>query len=80
MRISIREGDSGWNTWQDLSRSVVTLDGNIVKGVITADENLGYVVVYMKDSWGYPAIGDNGTLIEQKQHGRVEITFKDVEI
>jgi hypothetical protein len=41
MRISVVEGDSGYNTWQDLNKAIVTLDGEEKFGVLTADEMLG---------------------------------------
>lgn len=77
MRISLIEGDSGYNTWQDLSKAVVTLDGEVVKNCLTADEMLGFVLV----DDGYELVGSNFTKFSwrpktKKLHGVVRITFK----
>lgn len=75
MRISTKEGDSGYNTWQDMSKAVVTLDGDIMYDVLTADEMLGYVIIMVPqtvDMFGYERVLGYK---EEKHFGRVVITF-----
>jgi hypothetical protein len=75
MRISRIEGDSGYNTWQDLSRAVVTLDGEIVRDCYTADETLGMVLTAVRTEFDTLQWDDDGNLIMEKRYGRVNITF-----
>lgn len=68
MRISVKPGDPGYNTWQDFSKARVTLDGERILSVVTADELLGFVTTI---EWDYTT----GKAVEIKHRGKVEITF-----
>jgi len=75
MRISVIEGDSGFNCWQDFSKAVVTLDGEPVYNVLTADEMLGFVLVQDRNEWGFLQFDEDGEILTKKLRGRVVITF-----
>lgn len=71
MRISVEPGDTGY---QDDTRNIeVTLNGIVVEHVITADEELGFVLFYPTDENGDFIHLDNGRLVRQMKMGKVVI-------
>lgn len=84
MRISIREGDSGYNLWQDFSKAIVQCNGEQLcspsdhpfgYNVITADEMLGFVEILDTNMFGLAQYDEDGNVITKKLRGHVVITF-----
>lgn len=51
----------------------VYVDGETFKDVILADEDQGYVVIPKKNNSGSLLIGDDGNIMTEIVHGRVEV-------
>ncbi len=75
MRVSMDEKDSGFKTWVKL-RDIgvyVFLDGDEVQDVITADDDLGYILKYTSDDAGDPVVIDGNEWAVEELAGAVEI-------
>lgn len=53
----------------------VTIDGQMIRGVLEADSDQGYVIVTEKDDRGGIVVSREGLVRERKVFGRVEIAF-----
>jgi hypothetical protein len=74
MRLSAKKGDPGYT--RSTYGATVLLDGKEIKDVLTADEEAGYVVVYLRNSEGHFMLNDTRTEIVSKSlHGSVQINL-----
>lgn len=72
MRLSANEEDPGYKP--ELFNANIKLDGKIIDSVITADEEEGFVLAYVKDSNGkYEIDEEKQTLVQKRLEGKVEI-------
>lgn len=81
MRISCDENDPGYHNWLKLRSDAgawnkVLLDGKEIKDVITADDERGYVLRYVRSLTGNIRV-DYGAkkAITEELHGKVEIVM-----
>lgn len=68
MRTSVDDTDHGYDIKLSYKVDSVTLNGEVIPYVITADEELGYIKSYCNNS-----VGD----ITQESYGVVKINFKE---
>lgn len=64
------------DNWQVLfkGRPTVRMNGGELRGVVEADDEAGYVIVYERDAAGKYKIADDGkSAVETRLEGRVEI-------
>jgi hypothetical protein len=73
MRASVRKDDSSYNPQH--TKLEVYLDGEPVRGCITADEEKGEIVVYAKDGKGHYVM-ESEKLKTETRTGKVEIRRK----
>lgn len=77
MRLSAKRGDPGYT--RNVYGAIVLLDGKEIKDVLTADEEAGYVVVYLRNSEGHFILNDARTEVVSKTiHGVVQINLPTV--
>jgi hypothetical protein len=77
MRLSVIKGDPGYSP--HMFGASVLLDGAEIKYVVTADEEAGYVVIYLRDSAGHFMFNGSRTGIVSKTiHGIVQINVPKV--
>jgi hypothetical protein len=75
MRVSVDPKDPGYSPYACDAVEKVTLDGEVVKNVITADDKLGVVTYYPEDNRGRLLI-DGTEVVRINASGTVEIKFK----
>lgn len=77
MRISANPGDPGHKTYSDAMKRdrviTVTLNGEAISDVVTADEDQGFVVQFERDGDGKPLIDGDGNLVTVSRGGVVQI-------
>lgn len=78
MRISVKRSDSGYQNYiharSRLQRTLVTLDGKLQAGCITADDEANVIVRYVDP---LQIDKERQELVDEVVHGRVEIEFQD---
>jgi hypothetical protein len=79
MRVSIRKHDPGYRADACTGRYSVLLDGEPVKGGVTADEELGMVERLIYDANGKPVINNiNDGVVTEIVRGDVVILTKSL--
>lgn len=76
MRLSIKEGDAGYQFPSRTRYASITLNGVKVSRVITADEELGYILRYATDDEGRIVIdrtSGQGVAVTEELHGAVQV-------
>lgn len=74
MRLSISKDDKSY----DLDKAIncrVLFNGKECKDAITADEELGMVLVYKKNKQGKSFLDYNGEIATEKLYGKVKLEF-----
>ena len=81
MRVSGEEGDLGFRWWAKGGIPKyfhVTLNGEVVPDVVTADEEQGYVDKYMRNPDGTLArLNGSDEAVRERLAGKVEIVFTE---
>lgn len=77
MRLSINRDDPGYRAYKALPANVapkITLDGQEVGHVLTADTRLGYILACKLDAQGWPQLNARKTeILRQQLRGAVAI-------
>lgn len=66
MRVSIKKSDRGYRHGFDVSLIRVYLDGKLYVDAITADEELGEVTTYARDTRGHAVVSEDGKAVHTK--------------
>lgn len=77
MRLSCREDDPGFQPADKTLTAVIYLNGSEITGVITADEERGFILRYMRDEQGRIRVDGNEARTE-KLYGKVQIEIPGV--
>lgn len=77
MRISVDAEDPGYTPLAVAAVEEVLIDGHVINGCITADEEKGYVLCYLKDQDGNYVIDETGEHVEKVElTGEVQVVLK----
>lgn len=81
MRLSVIEQDPGYAAWCSLGDKRhnvdVFLDGDLIRLVITVDDEMGIVVVYQTDLNGEFVVDAKGDAVHQVLFGNVRIFIRE---